>query len=217
MGEFEILDTDEPLPRRIERHAFDRLIMLSDGVFAIAITLLALEIRPPAHWNGAMGSLWRLMWPTLGAYCVSFAVVGVYWAAHKRIFARVRRVDGGLTALTLVLLGLVALLPAASMLIYSYGPRGAALRVYFGLIVLIGLSQTALWGYAALWAKLIDPSISRGYRVAQLVASLVMPVLGCAGSLYATTSSSSYSSVFALLFIAALIGLRRWMDRKFPA
>ncbi|MFX8620504.1 TMEM175 family protein, partial [Acinetobacter baumannii] len=57
MGEFEVLDTSEPLAQRMERHAYDRLIMLSDGVFAIAITLAALEIHVPDPVNGDVFAL----------------------------------------------------------------------------------------------------------------------------------------------------------------
>jgi uncharacterized membrane protein len=94
VGEFEILDTDEPLPKRIERHAYDRLIMLSDGVFAIAITLLALEIRPPANWNGELSDLLRQTWRALLGFGLSFVLISIYWMAHRRMFARFRRVDG---------------------------------------------------------------------------------------------------------------------------
>ena len=57
VGEPESLHVKEPLMARIERHDYDRLLMLSDGVFAIAITLLALDLRLPDRWDGSVGEL----------------------------------------------------------------------------------------------------------------------------------------------------------------
>ena len=71
VGEFESLDTDEGLKARIARHGFDRLIMLCDGVFAIAITLLALEIKPPSAWNGELVHLLQRSWRSLFGFGLS--------------------------------------------------------------------------------------------------------------------------------------------------
>ena len=82
-GEPETLDLDdEPLARRLARHHYDRLLMLSDGVFAIAITLLALELRPPEHWSGGLWDLLVERWRALFGYVFGFLIVGAFWFSH---------------------------------------------------------------------------------------------------------------------------------------
>ena len=162
-GEPETLDTDESLERRRHRHWFDRLIMLSDGVFAIAITLLAFDLHGPAHWR-TLSDIWAALTPQLDAYALSFVVVAVYWLAHRRFFAMIVTVDAPVTVLNLVTLALVALVPAATGLNHSGGPASAAMPVYSGLVIAIGLSVAAVWGYAALIANLVTPEITRAAR-----------------------------------------------------
>ncbi len=74
MSGFEELDTIEPLKLRIERQAYDRLILLSDGVFAIAFTLAALEVKPPGAWRDLQDLVGQLRYPVL-TYAISFAVI----------------------------------------------------------------------------------------------------------------------------------------------
>jgi uncharacterized membrane protein len=87
-GEPETLDSDEPLARKIHRHNYDRLLMLSDGVFAIAITLLVLDLRPPQQWSGSLLDLVRNSWRALFGYVFGFAAVAGFWTAHRALFAR---------------------------------------------------------------------------------------------------------------------------------
>ena len=178
MGEFETLDQDEPLAQRLERHAYDRLIMLSDGVFAIAITIAAFEIRPPPNWDQNPASLPRLLGPALMAYAIAFLVISAYWMAHRRMIAMLRRVDGFATFLNLMLLGLVAIQPAAIRLLTDYKVNGGAGIIYFSQIVLMGVVQAGLWLYAWLKGGMIDSSIQRPARLLMLANILVSPVLG---------------------------------------
>src|SRR5471030_2480208 len=110
-GHLESLDADEGLERRRHRHWHDRLMMLCDGVFAIAITLPATEVRAPQAWSGDWTGLWGPLASQLDAYAMSFLVISVYWLAHRRFIAAILTVDAPVTVLTLVVLGLVALLP----------------------------------------------------------------------------------------------------------
>ena len=123
-------DTDEPLKRRIERHSFDRLIMLSDGVFAIAITLAALEIRPPDRWHDLPGLIAQLRFPVL-AYLISFAVVASYWVATALIvpafFTWIAITGESLAAAPMV--GLAALLLMRRLILPLFGERRRASAV----------------------------------------------------------------------------------------
>ena len=153
-----------------QKHWHDRLMLLCDGVFAIAITLLAIDIRAPAGWGGDWAGLG--LGRQLDAYAMSFLVISIYWLAHRRFMAMIRIVDAPITVLTLIMLGLVALLPAATRLISSYSVHPLSQLVYGALVMAIGLAVGLLWGYAALIAKLVSRAVSvrqRWYMLALIV------------------------------------------------
>jgi uncharacterized membrane protein len=200
-GELEELSRDEPLAEHVRRHAYDRTIMLSDGVFAIAITLLALELRPPEHWDGDLGHLLLATWRSLFAYVFGFAIVGVYWFAHRTLFARIRRVDGPLTVLSLVQLCLVAITPPVAALVGEAGP-GKAIKVYFLLIAAIGAVQALLWAYAAFAAHLTDPRLPTGETRLIQIQLAVPPLMFVA--LFAAEMMGSYESALLPVGIAGI-------------
>ncbi|HKB47289.1 MAG TPA: TMEM175 family protein, partial [Ktedonobacterales bacterium] len=100
--------------QRAERDtALERTIFLSDGVFAIATTLLVLTIGIPggSQARGLPKVLIGLLWPSTAMYALSFIVIGIYWMAHQRIFHYITRSDGGLLWLNVLFLLTVAFLP----------------------------------------------------------------------------------------------------------
>ena len=187
VGEPETLSTDGPLAARVRQHDYDRLVMLSDGVFAIAITLLALELRPPEHWDGTAAALIHDRWRALFGYVVGFAVVGGFWVAHRGVFARLVRVSGPLTALSLLLLLFVGLVPAAAALVAEHGPN-KAMPAYYLLVALIGTTQVALRTLAGAQG-LLHPDVMRAAWRLRLAQLLVAPL------------------VFGLMFVLQLLGL----------
>jgi uncharacterized membrane protein len=138
-------------------------MMLTDGVFAIAITFLTFDISNPAGWNGGWPQLWAHLAPQLDAYAMSFVVISIYWLAHRRFMAMILTVDAPITGLTLGLLGLIALVPSATRLISAHGGLPTARVVYACLVIAIGWAMAALWGYAALIARLVSGEV--GWRV----------------------------------------------------
>lgn len=214
-GEPETLDTDESLERRCHRHWFDRLIMLSDGVFAIAITLLAFDLHGPKTWAGG-DDIWRVLAPQLDAYALSFVVISVYWLAHRRFFAMIVTVDAPVTVLNLVTLGLVALAPAATTFVHGRGPLTPAMMVYGALVVAIGLSIAATWGYAALAAGLVTPEVTQSVRWFLLALMVVTPPLFLL--LVASLHNPPPGAVPAALVALFLIGwrMRMWVLHRLP-
>jgi uncharacterized membrane protein len=218
VGEPESLDLEEPLERRRHRHWFDRVIMLSDGVFAIAITLLAFDLRAPPDWR-TLGDLWSSLVPQLDAYALSFLVVAVYWLAHRRFMAMITTADAPLTVLNLVLLALVALIPAATRVAHD-GPVEAGMLVYSGLVVAIGLMLAAIWGYASLVAGYVPREVTIRARWHQFVLMIVTPGLFLA--LVAWIPEPPPGLVPLLLLALFLIGwrMRLWalarLDRRPP-
>jgi uncharacterized membrane protein len=212
-GEPELLSGNEPLAEHIRRHAYDRTIMLADGVFAIAITLLALELRPPEHWDGELAHLLAAIGRPLFAYLFGFAIVGAFWVAHRGLFARIRRVDGPLTFLGLLQLCLIAMTPAVAALVGKAGP-GKSLTVYFLLIVAIGGCQALLWAYAAFIGNLVDGGLDSRERRLMLIR-LATPVLMFLALLLAQLAGV-YQSAALPIVIAAMgaLALIRRLRRK---
>ena len=109
--------------------ALSRTLALSDGIFAIAMTLLAFQIQPPdlhgseihhlASALGALGSRYFI-------YLLSFGVIGTLWLGHHRTFSHVRRADEALMSLNVLFLMVVAALPFPSAVMGRYGSQSAA-------------------------------------------------------------------------------------------
>jgi uncharacterized membrane protein len=154
-GEAALSTTDEKESGRVE--AF------SDGVFAIAITLLVLELKVP-HAGGAGGLAAALadQWPSYAALLISFATIGIMWLNHHRLFTLIRRVDTPVLLLNLWLLLGVAIVPFPTALIAGYlghdGERLAAV-VYAGNGLNIALAFWGLWMYSSSRAR--RPSLLR--------------------------------------------------------
>jgi uncharacterized membrane protein len=122
-----------------------RLEAFSDGVLAIAITLLVIDIRPPEVHQGdrLAPALWA-QWPSYVAYLVSFLTIGVIWLNHHRIFDQVARVDGPLLLLNLNLLLWTALIPFPTAVVAEYLQAGGelaqtAVALYGAVFLLVGI------------------------------------------------------------------------------
>ena len=160
-----------------EAQHLHRLILFSDAVFAIAITLLAIEIHPPEGWHGNVASFFQLMSHKLAAYAVSFATIGVLWISHRRMFSRFVKADGPLDVFNFLMLGLVALLPLGTELLWE-AHNASPLLIYIGLVAAIGLSQGLIWGYAAFIGKLNEP-MGLGLKLFILARVTLLPGLFC--------------------------------------
>lgn len=131
------------LKRRAENEVeFGRIVAFSDGVFAIAITLLVLnlEIAKGLTEGQIDNALWAQREDFL-AYAISFAVIGRFWLVHHRFFGEVEAFDGRLIGLNLVYLGFIVLIPFSSELLGEYGGKSTALIFYsvnLAVVVLVG-------------------------------------------------------------------------------
>jgi len=216
-GEWESLDADEAMERRRHRHWYDRLMMLADGVFAIAITFLAVDIAAPASWSGRFDVLWSQLAPQLNGYAMSFLVISIYWLAHRRFMAMILTVDAPVTVLTLILLGLVVLLPPATRMINGDHVYPASRLVYAAVVVAIGGVLAALWGYAALIAKVVSDEVSRPVRWFLLMLIVVTPSFFLL--LTMTLPDPPLGAIPFVLVALFLIGwrMRLWVLRRLGA
>jgi TMEM175 potassium channel family protein len=123
---------------------FSRIVAFSDGVFAIAITLLVLSLDIPKHLAG--GEIANALWEQredFFAYALSFAVIGRFWLVHHRFFGEVRAFDGRLIVLNMFYLGWIVLIPFSSEVLGEYGGKSAAIVLYAAN--LIGVVLTGMW------------------------------------------------------------------------
>ena len=133
--------------RKDQELEFGRVLAFTDGVFAIAITLLVLALDVPANLDN-VGAALRDRSSDFVAYAISFAVLGSIWLAHHRFYTLVARFDGRLIALNLLYLALVALVPFSAELLGHYSDTTDGVIIYAINLAGISLSFTAQIFYA---------------------------------------------------------------------
>ncbi|HET8626611.1 MAG TPA: TMEM175 family protein [Thermomicrobiales bacterium] len=144
--------------------ALERLVFFSDAIFAIAITLLALDIRVPDPAGTTAAELPRqvlALAPNIVSFAVSFLVIGSYWLAHHRIFHAIVRYDHRLLWLNLLFLLCIAFMPFPSALLGRYGDTQFAVVFYAAFLALTGALLTGLWVYAAAGHRLVPRGLDR--------------------------------------------------------
>jgi uncharacterized membrane protein len=150
--------------------ALGRTLALSDGIFAIAMTLLAFQIQPPDlhgseihHLASVLGALGNRYF----VYVLSFAVIGTLWLAHHRIFRNVRRADEALMSLNVLFLMAVAALPFPSAVMGLYGSERTAVVLYASSMAVAGSLLGALL-LIARQRRLLTPEAAQEGIVASL-------------------------------------------------
>jgi uncharacterized membrane protein len=130
---------------------FSRIVAFSDGVFAIAITLLVLNLHIPEQLapGDTVGDALLDQKGDLFAYAISFAVIGRLWLVHHRFFSEVTHFDGTLMALNLVYLGFVVLIPFSSEILGDHGDTTAGVITYALNLAVTNLVGAAMFLYAA--------------------------------------------------------------------
>jgi len=186
-----------------------RIEAFADAVFAIAITLLVIEIRLPPHEEvlriGGVGPALLQLWPSYVGYAISFIVIGIMWANHHNLMKLVDRVDHGFITLTLLLLMCVAFLPfpTAVMADHLADPdtheQAVAVAFYCGCFTVTALFYFLMWWHAARNRRLIATHVSdeavRAIKRAYVPGSL----------LYLTATLLAF--VHVALSLAIIVGL----------
>ena len=199
------------LPYSHESTETDRLLALSDGVIAIAITLLVLDINIPTIPAGStVAVLWDLIaeqWQEFFAYLLSFFVAGFYWVLHRRVFIHINRHNRGVLWLNLLFLLFVGFVPYATNMFTTY-PNQFGVTFYAGTLALTGFSLTLLWGYASR-EQLIEEgltSLTVGIQATRFLASPVVFVLSAVIAMFDPTIA--IISWFLLLSINSILESR---------
>jgi uncharacterized membrane protein len=205
-------------PSRIPRGSeeFGRVLAFSDGVFAIAMTLLVVGVGVPAlNDEGSVGELWDDLgdlFPEILSFFISFAVIGRYWVAHHRFFGRLAAFDYGLIWLNLLYLAFVAFLPFPTALLGNYFDNPLAVATYAITVAVISGLEVVLFRRAHDVGLLSRPMPEPIYRYGVRASS--MPV----AFLLASVPVAFLSSVLAVVlwFVSVPVQLLV-LDRNRPA
>jgi uncharacterized membrane protein len=188
-----------------------RLLALSDGVIAVAITLLVLDIRLPEGFGEYSDSqLWAALvalWPRLLAYLLSFYVIANFWFSHRSKFNAIVKTDGRLMWINMLFLLTVGLVPFTTNLIAESGGTVATM-IYAAAMVVSGLSLAGIWQYAVV-NKLIDPKITREEQREHLQATLLTSLV-FAISIPLSVAHADGAKYFWIALWPAGIALRWW-------
>jgi uncharacterized membrane protein len=199
-----------------------RIEAFSDGVFAIAITLLVIEIGVP-HVEGEGTTLFGELveqWPSYLAYVISFLQIGVIWANHHNRFRFVARSDHVLLFLNILFLMCVAFIPFPTALLADYlqgAERATAGAVYAGTLAVTAIFFTLLWLYAAANYRLVDRSLDPFILRAmtrRYLAGMVAYLVAFALAFVNVTASLALIVALALLFVLPEPGERAEVVRR---
>jgi uncharacterized membrane protein len=187
-----------------------RLEAFSDGVFAIAITLLVLTIAQPTNYRH-LGEQLASRWPSFAAYVVSFAVIGIMWLNHHSIFGHFARIDRGLVFLNLLLLMTVVFIPYPTAIFGEALKRGqgedVAAIVYSFAMWANAVSWAAFWLYASGKRRLLDDTFPESQRS---TATMLFTVPGVV--LYTIAIVIAFVNAYACLAFHGLLALYYALD-----
>lgn len=189
-----------------------RLVSFSDGVFAIAITLIVFSLKVPEVPPSGLSKAIAAMMPEFITYFFSFFVIGLFWMMHHRLFHYIIKVKARLLWLNILFLMLIAFIPFPSAMLIRYG-TSFALIFYVGTLVVISLLGALIWEYVVAHKGLLDAHLPKEvihYNRIRTIFFIVIFIL--------ITLISKYSpegSKFLLLGIFPFRWLlNRWLNRR---
>lgn len=205
--------------REIEQgRGLDRVIAFSDGVFAIAITLLVLNFKLPEVSGGdidrklfdAVADDWGLWF----SYALSFAIIARFWVVHHRLSMLLRRIDQRFLVLNLVLLAWVVVLPYPTEILGEYG-NATAVAIYAATMALTGFSSAALWSYA-MRAGLMDDRVDDRWAHHSFLRGISVPLVFAVSIPLVFVSVHLAEILWLSLFFTHLFFRRRYGDIREP-
>lgn len=199
-----------------------RIEALADGVFAVVMTLLVLDLKVPVAGPDASaelpGKLLEL-WPRLLSFVLSFVIAGVYWVGHHNQYHFIRRSDRVLLWINILFLLCVAFIPFSTALLGEYPQQPIAVVIYGLNLILIGLVLYAHWWYATADCRLVDHDIDpHVVRVAKQ-RILIAPVAYTLAILLAFVGTALSLAIYLLvpvLYILPGAVDRHWLRRPAP-
>ncbi len=203
------MDDDERVRQHYERrHDPTRVLALSDGIVAIIITLLVLELHVPQLAGGqTLKDAMREVRPSFLAFIITFVVVAIAWAGHRDLFSQIRRTDRALVWLNIIYMFPLCLLPFGASLISRYENDPVALRMYGFILLAIAVTRLGIWAYATgrphlLFAPMDPQSRRAGFAVVVVPAAVYALAIIFASA--APTASLAIYGVVPILYFAGI-------------
>ena len=138
----------------------ERLVFFSDGVYAIAATLLAIDIHIPVTHERLRPEQLTSLVPSIGVYALTFIVIGLFWVSHHRMFEMIARVDYALVWLNIFVLMAVAFLPVPNATFAEYPTSPYAVLFYAGAVIVTAVANILLWWQATHCRRYIHRNVS---------------------------------------------------------
>jgi uncharacterized membrane protein len=207
-----VLNLDDILYDRVATRNLERLTALSDGVFAVAMTLLVLDLRAPArelvHSDGSLFHALIPMTPRLVMYLMSFLTIGIFWSVQQTQTNQLTHADRNLTWIHLSFLFTITFFPFSTELLGQFITLRSALLIYWFNILMAGATLYLGWHYADR-AGLIKSSVSQEVRVAlrrRILITQSLYAVGAALCVFDTYASIAFIVVVQLNHAIAPIG-----------
>jgi uncharacterized membrane protein len=206
--------THEAAPRA--SHQLERLVFFSDAIFAIAITLLVLDLKLPPARNGLI--VWGDISSKLFAFVLSFLVIGVYWMNHHQMFGHVRREDGRLRWVNLLFLGTIIFLPFPTSVIAEFPATTASTQLYTASAAATGV-MFALLALVVRRGHLMDPAEISGRSLKAFASTLGAPSIFILATGVAAVDPQWALRMLWLIAPATWIAhwAGRWLERRWIA
>jgi len=160
----------------MDRTDFGRIVAFSDGVMAVAITLLVLNLEVPDVRPGELDEALRQLDGSFVAYVLTFALVGRFWVIHHNLFESLERFDGTLMVLNLVFLMMIALMPFGMDLVDTYPDTSIAIATFAVILSLASLTHSAMMLHSRR-SEFVDTRRVRDTRPARSIVSLGIPAV----------------------------------------
>jgi uncharacterized membrane protein len=193
----------------------------SDGIFAIAATLLVLELKVPQVEPGGLADALLESWPSYATYVVSFLTIGIIWINHHAVLDRIREVNRPLLFMNLMFLMAVAAIPFPTALLGDYLQAGhderLAAAVYGGTMSLMGVTFGAIWAYAVLSDDLLHARVDRTRARRSLwifAAGTPLYVLAIGASLLSATLALVIYALLALFYLFDVLPPLKQADKE---
>ena len=206
----------EPVSGSARDIGLERMIFFGDAVMAIAITLLALDLRLPAIPGRTVNELPRLLLelgPQFLAFAISFFVIGMFWGAHHRMFLHIKHYDRLLLWINLLFLFLVTSMPFPTSVLANFNGTFQGVALYASMVAAIGLVRAGLWRYATHHHRLVDKNLPddliRAETWVGLITARVFLVSIGIAFLNPYVAEASWVMMAVLAFVARWSGLYR--------
>lgn len=192
-----------------------RLEALADGIFAVAMTLLVIELKLPhleAPTQAALVQELAHLLPKFIAWVISFLVLAFFWWGHHRGLHRVRHVDGRFVALNVLFLGTVSFMPFASALVGEWTRFFASQLVYSLTMAVMALLSAALWHRVYTHPEMCDTPMTRAEYHGALLRTGMLVVISLVALVLAWFAPGTGNMAFMLMSAAG--PLARRLERR---